>query len=89
MYTKHLVGGVDIRDFNQAVWTNTINGTSTVQVWSTPTDIHGVQGRLDMQRIVLPKAFATQRLIEIQLIDYGNTNVQRTIIDGVTLGAVR
>jgi VCBS repeat-containing protein len=42
-------------------------------------------GVLDMQQIVLPAAFATQTLVSIQLIDDGATDVQRTILDGVTV----
>jgi len=88
VYTKDLVGSVDIRDFNNFTNTNSINGTTTTNVYSTPSDGEGLPGRLDMQDILLPAAFATQTLTSIQLVDNGGPNFQRTILDGVTVASV-
>ena len=87
-YTKLLVGNVDIRDYNNDGDTNSINGTTTTNVFNVYPDNIGSQGRLDMQSIALPSAFATQQLTSIQLIDYGGPNFQRSVLDGVTISSV-
>lgn len=82
-YTENLVGDSDIRNWCCG---GTINGTSTINVYSEASSpINGSPGYLDMQHIVLPAAFATQTLVSIQLIDSGATGVQRTILDGLTV----
>jgi hypothetical protein len=78
-YTKNLVGNVDIRDYNQGGYTNSINGT-------TSTTVVQISGhRLDKQRIVLPSEFRTQRLIRIRLSDLGTDGAQRVFLSGVTV----
>jgi hypothetical protein len=84
IYTKDLVGNSDIRDYNQATWLNSINGTTTTQVFDGISN-WGAQGRLDMQHIALPGEFASQSLISIQLVDSGRSGFQRTVLDGVTI----
>jgi hypothetical protein len=84
-YTKYLVGGVDIRDYNGSFWENNINGTTTVNVFGCNNDNWGENGRLDMQIIALPEAFATQTLTTVQLVDDGDPSFQRTVLDGVTV----
>ncbi len=83
-YIKNLVGDVDIRDWNNDRWTNSINGTTTTNVFSE-TNIYGNQGRLDMQDITLPAAFASQTLTSIELVDNGRFFFQSTILDGVSV----
>jgi hypothetical protein len=78
-YTKYLVGNVDIRDYNGAAFTDSINGTTTTNVFSSGNQ------RLDMQNVALPPAFATQTLTTIELVDDGGPGLQRTILDGVTV----
>ena len=78
-YTKNLVGNVDIRDYNQGGYTNSINGTTTTNV----VQIGG--HRLDKQRIVLPPEFRTQRLVRIRLADLGANGAQRVFLSGVTV----
>jgi hypothetical protein len=87
-YTKALVGDDDIRDYNESGWTNSINGIMTVNVFSVAQDVWGGPGRLDMQNIALPSAFASQTLTTIQLVDNGDNFFQRVILDGVTVAAV-
>jgi hypothetical protein len=41
-----------------------------------------------MQQIALPASFASQTLTTIQLVDTGNTGVQRTVLDGVTVVSI-
>ena len=78
-YRKDLYGNVDIRDWYNGAYTNSINGTTTIEVWSNG------QHRLDKQQIVLPAAFHSQVLTEITLSDDGATNFQRTYLEGVTV----
>ena len=87
-YTDNLIGGVDIRDYNNDVHTNTINGSSTVNVFNCPIDEAGYPGRLDMQDIVLPAAFSSKTLGTIQLVDNGQIDLQRVVLDGVTVESV-
>jgi hypothetical protein len=86
-YTKYLYSDVDMRDYNLYNTVN-INGTTTTNVFSVYPDIFYRQGALDMQDITLPAAFATDTLATIQLVDNGNLNVQRVILDGVTVESV-
>jgi hypothetical protein len=80
-YTEDLVGNVDIRDYNNYVFTDSINGTTTTDVFNSGNQ------RLDMQNIALPSAFATQTLTTIELVDNGGPNFQRTVLDGVTVAS--
>jgi hypothetical protein len=62
-----LVGNTDVRDYNNWVWTNSINGTTTQTWWTnnlnpTPTD---QTHRYDAQQFSLSSAFATQTLTDI------------------------
>ncbi len=83
-YTKDLYGDLDIRDYNQDGWVNSINGTTTTEVF-TGTSNWGAEGRLDMQHVILPSEFASQSLLSIELVDVGQNGVQRTVLDGVTV----
>ena len=62
-----LYGNSDIRDFNNYVWTNSINGTTT-QEWyttnSTPTT-NDQTHRYDAQQFALSSAFLGQTLTDI------------------------
>lgn len=78
-HKKDLYGNTDIRDFNKSTWTNSINGTTTINVFDNAT------WRLDRQRIDLPAAFASQALVRIRLSDSGATDFQRAFLVGVTV----
>jgi hypothetical protein len=69
-YHKDLIGNVDVRDHFNAAWTNTINGTTTVNVYSSGGG-PGSESRLDMQQYTLPSIFASQTLTEFRLIGAG------------------
>ncbi len=86
-YTKDLVGNVDIRDYNNGLNANSINGTTTTCEYWVPLDGfgNGAPARLDVQDIVLPSDFATQSLTSIQLVDNGGPLFQRVVLDGVTV----
>ncbi|HUO30875.1 MAG TPA: hypothetical protein VMU80_16745 [Bryobacteraceae bacterium] len=83
-FTVPLVGDVNVRDYNQDGNTNTINNTSTIQVWD-----NGLGQRLDRQEYVLPKAFASQTLTSVTITDSGSqgsgTNGSRAIFSGLTV----
>lgn len=80
--TFPLVGNQTVRDYNQYIWTNSVNGTSAVQVWD-----NGLGQRLDMQTYVLDPAFADQTLTSIVVTDTGNGSFQRGMLAGLTLEA--
>lgn len=89
-FVDDLIGGVDIRDYNQFVYTNTINGTTSQQVWAddpscTPSGCPGQTQRLDMQIVTLPPAFAGQTLTSVTLTDNGAPGVQRVFLAGLTV----
>ncbi|MDZ4830171.1 MAG: hypothetical protein SGJ09_08255 [Phycisphaerae bacterium] len=85
-FVKPLDGNVDIRDFYQNVFTNTINGTTTVNVFTTDND--GPAGpnayRLDKQFVDL-SAFSDRTLVSMTLVDSGSNGVQRTFLSGITV----
>jgi hypothetical protein len=66
-YKKDLIGNVDIRDYNQNIFTNVINGTTTVNAY-TYNSFGGGQ-RMDMQQYELPNVFSTQTLTKIKVTD--------------------
>jgi hypothetical protein len=88
--TFTLVNGVDVRDYFQGSFANTINGTTTQQAFSVfgPGGVGGVNGVvgtfvLDEQHFALNSAFATQTL---QQIVYTYTGAEgNPILSGVTV----
>lgn len=82
--TVGLVGNVSVRDYNQDGNTNSIDNTSTVQVW-----VNGLGQRLDRQEYILPAAFATQELTSVTITDTGNegsgTNGSRAVLAALTV----
>lgn len=87
-YRKDLIGDVDLRDIRENTWTNTINGTTTVNVWQGVSPSIGAMHRTDKQSILLPAAFQSQRLVRVRLTDVGDEGFQRVLIYGLTVGTV-
>jgi hypothetical protein len=83
-WTVGLVGNVKVRDYNQDGNTNTIDNTSTVQVWD-----NGLGQRLDRQEYILPEAFASQELTSVTITDTGDegngTNGSRAVLAALTV----
>ncbi len=79
-YKKDLYGNVDIRDWFDGEFTNSINNTTTTNVYSG-------DGRTDKQQITLPVDFEDEYLTLIKLTDVGSQDNQRTFLYGVTVGA--
>ena len=79
-FTQPLVGGVNIRDYNNDGGQNNINNTSTVQAWT-----NNAGQRLDRQEYILPSEFATQTLTSVTITDNGGQNFSRAIFAGLTV----
>ena len=99
-YSLDLVTGSDIRNWLETTGgVNTINGTTTTQVFQgVGSEYQGVAW-IDKQRIALPASFATQTLTKFILTDngvsgdvtntiYNNAESQRSLIFGVTVETV-
>lgn len=86
---KALIGNQDIRDHFGGDWTNSINGTSTINVYSTIQDGHAGFGeyRIDKQFFDL-SAFENKTLTSISLVDSGDYQVQRAYLFGMTVEVV-
>lgn len=61
-YTKALVVGEDLRDHVVGGFVDTVNGTSTIQVFQDAIDDGEAHVRLDRQTFVLPAEFTNQTL---------------------------
>ena len=82
-FTKYLAGRDDIRDWCCG---GGINNSTTINVYNIAhSGLNGLPAWMDMQHVVLPAAFATQYLTQVELVDFGNTNVQRSILGGMTV----
>jgi hypothetical protein len=91
-YEKSLYGNIDMRDWHQGDYTNTINGTTTLNVWTVGSGYHD-ENRLDMQNIALPGAFTTQTLTMMRIVDNGYYTDspapgQRIFLSGLTVASV-
>jgi hypothetical protein len=85
-FAKDLYGNSDIRDWLQSYWTNYINGTTTIEVWSgVAPDFQNRACRIDKQHIVLPEEFKTETLTYIRISDWGASEFHRAFLMGVTV----
>src|ERR1035441_1505932 len=80
--THALVGNMNVRDYNNDGNTNTIDNTTTVQVWD-----NGLGQRLDRQEYILPAAFASQVLTSVTITDTGNEGqgTNRAVFSAITV----
>src|SRR5579871_5132893 len=79
-FSKALVGNVDIRDYNNYIWTNSINGTTTINVFD-----NGEGQRLDKQEITVPLNMVSKTLQTLEVADTGGSNFQRVFLAGLTV----
>lgn len=79
-FSMALIGNVDIRDYNNYIWTNSINGTTTINVFD-----NGKGQRLDKQQITVPASMVSKTLQTITVSDTGGTNFQRVFLSGLTV----
>ncbi len=75
-YSVNLKQGINIRDHYQGGYNNTIDGTTTVEAFSSSPV------RLDMQRFDLPEAFSNQFLDKVTF--YGVDNGGQPFLSAVT-----
>jgi len=72
---------VNVRDFNDDGYQNTIdNNNTTTQVWT-----NGLGQRLDRQEYILPAEFASQVLTKVTITDTGNESFSRAILSALTV----
>lgn len=86
-YSMALDGNDDIRDYLLGSFSNSINGTTTTEVFSSGSGVYN-QVRLDKQEFDLPAAFEAAILQSIELTDNGDTSFQRVFLAGVTVHTV-
>jgi len=94
-YITTFFGGVHVRDWFNGIYTNAVTSPNTAaNVYSVNIGPNGGTGtsRLDMQRIDLPIAFASQSLTSLTIRDFGanpsGTFGQRSFIYGLTVNSV-
>ncbi len=75
VFEKTLVGNVDVRDYNQNTWTNSINETTTTIAWTDGSH------RSDNIHIVLPSSMAIDSVL---VVDNGGSNFQRIFVLAAT-----
>lgn len=78
--TQPLVGDVNVRDYNNDGCADTINNSSTTQVWT-----NGLGQRLDRQEFIFPATLASQVLTSVTITDTGNDYFSRAIFSGLTV----
>jgi hypothetical protein len=96
-YSLDLVGGMNIRDWNQDRYTNTVSSpTNTPTGFTADPDMWGSQGRIDLLTVQLPEEFFGDTLDSITFLDFGTDGStssyggtpSRIRIEGVTVGTV-
>ncbi len=99
-YSVNLITGTDVRSWLDTPFCcNTINGTTTIEVWQGIGSQYPSPARIDKQRIALPPIFATETLTQFILVDngvtgdvtntiYDNSEAQRALLYGVTVVTV-
>jgi hypothetical protein len=71
---------------NVGGYTNTINNTTTIQIWDNEP---ATTDRLDRQEFILPASFANQVLTSVTITDSGNEDLSRAAFAGLTVSTCR
>jgi hypothetical protein len=79
-FEKKLVGGVDVRDYHNGTYVNTVNGTTTRPIFD-----FGRGERIDLVEVTLPPDFRDRNLENITLVDSGRYGFERAILWAVTV----
>ena len=77
--TYQSIGGVDTRDYNQAVYSNTIAGTTF------PWFDNGTGQRLDLREFTLPVSFLTETISSFTINQVNQTDV--ALLSGITFSS--
>jgi hypothetical protein len=78
-FAKDLVGNVEIRDWSQGGFTNSLASADASNVFGVGST------RVDKQRVDLPAAFLTEDLLRVRVVDSGNTTFSRALMQGLTV----
>ncbi|RNC73192.1 MAG: PEP-CTERM sorting domain-containing protein [Desulfuromonadales bacterium] len=86
-----LIGGTNIRDWNQHTYVNTVSDPNSKEVFSVGYVLidqipRSSQGRIDMLTVELPASFIGDSLAAIQFDDFGTNNFSRLRVEGITFG---
>jgi len=84
-YSQNLLGNSDIRDYQNWVFTNLVNGITSVPVFSGSSTYDHVAGRIDKMVIAVPAQYQGANLMEVQAVDDGAVDVQRLLVMGLTV----
>jgi len=84
-YVRNLLGNSDIRDYQNWVFTNLVNGVTSVPVFSGSSTYDHVAGRIDKMVIAVPAQYQGAHLLEVQAVDDGAVDVQRLLVMGLTV----
>jgi hypothetical protein len=78
--TQRLLGDVNVRDYNNDGCTDSINNTSTTQVWQ-----NGLGQRLDRQEYIVSAGFSDEVLTSVTITDTGRELFSRAVFSALTV----
>lgn len=86
--TFNLLGGSDVRDFNNFAYTNTINNNDAPSITTAnAVTVDSGQHRLDEQTFSLAPFFLTDNIVKVVITDYGSSGFSRAALTGLTFGS--
>lgn len=84
----NLLGGSDVRDFNNFIYTNTINNNDAPSITATNAlTVDNGQHRLDEQTFQLDPLFLTNNIVKVVVTDNGADGFSRAALSGLTFGS--
>ncbi|NOY52345.1 MAG: hypothetical protein GXP58_01850, partial [Deltaproteobacteria bacterium] len=84
-YTINLVGGVNIRDWNNGTFVNTVSDPNSTPVFEVTSGKYNLPGRIDMLKVALPASFIGDTVTSITVTDNGSDNYSHIRLAGVTM----
>jgi hypothetical protein len=84
-FTRNLIGNDDIRDYENWIFTNHINGVTTVRVFDGHSTLENVPGRIDKMVIPVPPRYQGANLLAVRITDDGHPYFQRILFMGLTV----
>ncbi len=84
----NLLGGSDVRDFNNFAYTNTINDADAPAITTAnAVTVDSGQHRLDEQTFSLAPQFLTDNIVSVVVTDNGADGFSRAALSGLTFGS--